>query len=86
MSRTHKIKQCFRVNIAKIEGEGEFPCPSCGTIISPDDYSGLTYEILEVKTKAKEEEEVFVQCGVCGCVFCIVGFDLLKQTGNSDEL
>ena len=37
-----------RLDLKKIDGEGDFPCPKCGATISPDDVSEETYRILEL--------------------------------------
>jgi predicted RNA-binding Zn-ribbon protein involved in translation (DUF1610 family) len=29
----------YTVDLTKIDGDGSFPCPRCGTTISPDDES-----------------------------------------------
>jgi len=56
-----EMEQGFQIDLRKIEGEGEFPCPNCGNIISPNDYSELTYCILDVKTKVDGRvEEVII--------------------------
>jgi len=76
----------FRIDLTEIEGDGEFHCPACGRTISPEDYSGLTYCILDVKTKADGRlEEVIVQCGTCGSIICLDGFDLLEDFSYADE-
>jgi len=41
-----KQVSAFRINLNNIEGSGDFPCPSCGVIISPDDDSEKTYRII----------------------------------------
>ena len=76
----------FRIDLREIEGDGEFHCPACGVTISPDDYSGLTYWILDVKTKIDGRvEEVIVQCGTCGIIICLDGIDLLEDLSCPDE-
>jgi len=80
------MERRFRIDLTKIEGDGEFNCPVCGITISPDDYSGLTYDILDVKTKADGTvEEVIVQCGRCGSTICLDGFDASQDLGYSDS-
>jgi len=80
------MEQKFQIDLTEIEGDGEFYCPSCGTTISPDDYTGLTYRILDVKTKIDGRvEEVIIQCGTCGSVICLDGFDLLEDLSCADE-
>jgi len=80
------MERRFRIDLTKIEGDGEFHCPSCGITISPDDYSGLTYSILDVKTKADGRvEEVIVQCGRCGSIISLDGFDAFQDLGCPDS-
>ena len=37
----------YRVDLTKIEGEGDFSCPKCGAKISPDDETETVYTIVE---------------------------------------
>jgi len=80
------MERRFRIDLTKIEGDGEIYCPACGITISPDDYSGVTYSILDVKTKADGRvEEVIVQCGNCRSIICLDGFHLPEDIGCADE-
>ena len=75
----------FRIDLMEIEGDGEFLCPACGATISPDDYSEMTYNILDIKTKEDGTlEEVVVQCRGCQSIICLDGFALLEEV-SSDE-
>lgn len=79
-----KMERRFRIDLAEIEGEGEFLCPACGATINPDDYSGKTYNILDTETKDNRTvEEVILQCRVCGSIICLEGFDLLEGIVSS---
>jgi hypothetical protein len=76
----------FRIDLTEIEGDGEFPCPACGMTISPDDYSGTTYNVLKVKTTSDGTvEEVYIQCGKCRSTICLVGFGTFQEPCDSDE-
>jgi len=80
------MERRFRIDLTEIEGDGELYCPACGITISPDDYSELTYRILDVKTKVDGRvEEVIVQCGTCGSIICLDGFDLLEDLSYAEE-
>ena len=46
------------IDLTKINGEGDFTCPTCGTIISPEDQSDEVYNILETKVK----NNCFIHC------------------------
>ncbi len=61
------------IDLLKIEGSGDFPCPNCGTVISPDDQSEKTYEIVETKVSGDSLEELLIQCR-CGCRIRLTGF------------
>jgi hypothetical protein len=39
----------YTIDLTKIGGSGDFPCPRCGTTISPDDCTEEVYQILEPK-------------------------------------
>jgi len=73
-----KRRSIFKVDLTKIDGEGEFPCPSCGEIISPDDDSGLPYDIVEVNAKEDSLESLTIICNQCKSVIHIVGFEELN--------
>ncbi len=63
------------INIAETEGEGSFPCPKCGTLISPDDDKEEAYKILETKVVNNELAELIISCSTCGTVIRLVGFE-----------
>lgn len=77
----------FKVNLMNIEGEGDFPCPSCGEMISPDDESGLVYDILDVEIREDNSlEEVNLICKKCGSIIQLEGFEALTDMGDLDKL
>jgi DNA-directed RNA polymerase subunit RPC12/RpoP len=69
-----KQSQVYRVDIAKIDGEGEFPCPSCGSVISPDDETEDVYVILNTKLKGDTLQELLIQCNRCKSKIQLTGF------------
>ncbi|MBS7639271.1 MAG: hypothetical protein QW600_02360 [Candidatus Bathyarchaeia archaeon] len=83
-------KLLYRIDLTKIEGEGDFPCPSCGSIISPDDESGLVYEIIDVRTDEEGRlKDLLIVCKRCGSEICLEGFEMLKDLGDlegADEI
>jgi hypothetical protein len=82
----HGMQSMFKIDLTKLEGDGEFPCPACGTTISPDDYSGITYNVLKVKMKPDGTiGEVCIQCEKCRSTICLVGFGTLQGQSGSDE-
>ena len=77
----------FKVNLMNIEGEGDFPCPSCGEMISPDDESGLAYDIVDVEIREDNSlEEVNIVCKKCGNIIQLEGFEALTDMDDLDEL
>lgn len=71
-----KTSTMYVIDLTKIEGDGDFPCPYCGTMISPEDEKENTYLIQEVKMKPNEDlEKLVIKCKSCGSVIHITGFD-----------
>jgi len=66
--------QIFTIDLSKIEGKGDFPCPSCGVGISPDDESDDVYSIVETKVRGDALEELVIQCNKCGSKIRLTGF------------
>lgn len=67
-------QQMFTVNLSTIDGDGDFPCPSCGVMISPEDESETVYTIVDTKMKGESLEELTIQCNKCGSKIRLVGF------------
>lgn len=67
------------IDLTKIDGEGDFPCPSCGTMISPEDQSDEVYNILETKVRNNGLEEILILCNRCGGKIRLVGFLSLEK-------
>jgi transcription initiation factor IIE alpha subunit len=67
----------YKVDLAKIEGSGDFPCPKCGVNLSPEDQTEDTYSIKEIKTRRDRLEEVVIQCHSCKSLIHLTGFKLL---------
>jgi len=73
-----KKSETYTVDLTKIDGDGAFPCPKCGVIISPDDETEEVYQIVETKVKGDKLAELILQCNKCGSTIRLVGF--LQQT------
>jgi len=71
---TVKKSMMYTVDLTKIDGDGAFPCPKCGSIISPDDESEEVYQIVETKVKNDELAELMLTCNKCGTTIKLVGF------------
>lgn len=67
-------KSVYVIDLTKIEGDGSFPCPKCGALISPDDDTETVYSIVETKMRGKNLEELIIQCNVCGSRIRLIGF------------
>ena len=64
----------YQVDLTKIHGDGDFPCPNCGVVISPEDETENVYCILETKVKGQTLEELVIQCNKCGSKIRLTGF------------
>ena len=69
-----KKSMAYEIDLTKIDGDGAFPCPKCGTVISPDDESEETYHIVDTKVKNDELAELLVICKKCRTTIKLVGF------------
>ncbi len=64
----------FTIDLTKIDGDGAFPCPKCGTTISPDDETEEVYTIVETKVKDDELAELVLTCNKCRSKIRLTGF------------
>jgi len=71
---THKKSMTYIIDLTKIDGDGSFPCPQCGTLISPDDETEEVYQILETKVKNDALAELVLMCNKCGSTIKLIGF------------
>lgn len=71
----------YELDLTQIQGEGDFPCPNCGVVISPEDETEDVYCILETKVKGDALEELVIQCNKCGSKIRLVGF-LIPRIDN----
>jgi len=69
-----KKTMIYTIDLTKIDGDGAFPCPKCGSIISPDDETEEIYEIVETRAKNDELAEVILMCNKCKSTIRLVGF------------
>ncbi len=66
----------YRVDLTKIEGEGDFACPKCGVKISPDDETETVYTIVETIIGHDDTlESMIIRCNKCESMINIEGFD-----------
>jgi len=64
----------YKIDLKKVSGKGEFPCPKCGTKISPDDETEDKYTIIEPKMKNDALAELVLQCNKCNSILTLTGF------------
>jgi predicted RNA-binding Zn-ribbon protein involved in translation (DUF1610 family) len=69
-----KKSAIFTVDLTTIEGDGSFPCPKCGAVISPDDETEEVYKIVDTKLVNDELAELIIMCGNCGSTIKLAGF------------
>ncbi len=81
MMKKQAVKKCklCTLDLTTLEGEGSFPCPTCGTTISPDDETEEVYKILDSKVVGDELAELLICCGTCGTKIRIVGFQQILE-------
>ena len=66
----------YRIDLTKIDGDGEFPCPRCGVNIRPEDITNDKYDILRINSENGFLEEVVIACKKCESTIYLVGFSL----------
>ena len=73
--------QMYTVDLASIDGDGDFPCTNCGVMISPEDQTENVYTIIDTKIREGELiegqpplEELTIQCNKCGSKIRLIGF------------
>jgi len=67
-------QQVTTIDLARIDGNGDFPCPNCSVTISPEDTSEKVYTIVDTRVNGDDLEELTIQCNKCGCKIRLVGF------------
>jgi phage terminase large subunit GpA-like protein len=66
----------YQVNLTELQGEGDFPCPGCGVVISPEDETEDVYVILDTKVSGDDLEELVIQCNHCKSKIRLLGFNI----------
>jgi predicted RNA-binding Zn-ribbon protein involved in translation (DUF1610 family) len=64
----------YMLDLTKIDGDGSFPCPKCGTVISPEDETEQVYKIVDTKIINDELVELVIMCSACGSNIKLTGF------------
>lgn len=81
---TLKKNASYAIDLTKIEGDGSFPCPKCGTIISPEDESEEVYKIAETKIINDELVGLLLMCRNCGSTIRLSGFQQTVEDLGSE--
>ena len=69
----------YTIELTKIEGDGDFPCPKCGKKISPDDETEEVYTIIEEKIRNNNLIALIIQCNSCLFKIALTGFPALND-------
>ena len=69
----------YKLDLTKLSGKGDFSCPRCGILISPDDTTEETYSIVEPKVNDHGLVEVVLRCNRCMSQIVLTGFALLDE-------
>ena len=64
----------YTVDLTKIDGDGAFPCPNCGVVISPEDETEQVYRIIDTKVRNDELFELTIMCNSCKTEMRLTGF------------
>jgi len=64
----------YTIDLTQIDGDGSFPCPKCGTVISPEDETEAVYKIVDTKIINDELVELVIKCNECGSNIKLNGF------------
>jgi len=71
---TAKKSAAYTIDLTKIDGDGAFPCPKCGAVISPEDETETLYKIVDTKVINDELVELVIMCTKCGSNTKLTGF------------
>ena len=64
----------YQVDLTELKGEGDFPCPNCGVLISPEDETEDVYTILDTTVNGDNLESLVIECNRCKSKIRLVGF------------
>ncbi|MCX8150582.1 MAG: hypothetical protein N3D85_03660 [Candidatus Bathyarchaeota archaeon] len=72
--KKNRVQSIYTIDLTQIEGDGSFPCPRCGALISPEDETEEVYTIVETKVANDELLELIISCCTCGTTLRVTGF------------
>jgi len=64
----------FEIDLRYLEGSGDFHCPKCGQLISPEENSNETYKIIDIKADKQGLKSIYLKCLNCNSEIKLVGF------------
>ena len=71
--------QAYKIDLTKIDGNGDFFCPKCGSKISPEDETEEIYCILNININKYGLKEIEILCNNCSSHIHLTGFSLLEK-------
>ncbi len=77
-----KKRREYELDLTRVGRNGDFKCPKCEVIISPDDQSGNVYSIKETKTIRNTLVGLLIQCNRCGNLIHLTGFSPENSTSE----
>ena len=78
----------IKIDLRSTDEEGNFPCPKCSTLISPDDETEEVYTIIETFIGLDDNlEKMVIRCNNCKSVLNLEGFiALIEETGPQIQI
>jgi hypothetical protein len=80
-----KQEHVYKIDLTKMDGNGDFACPRCGTEISPDDETESAYTILGSKANTNGLQEIEICCNKCTSHIHLTGFSVLQDLENAQK-
>ena len=72
-----------KIDLRAIEGDGDFLCPKCSIMISPDDESETVYTVLDTIVGENDcLDGVIIRCNRCHCTISLEGFSALEEESS----
>jgi len=69
----------YSIDLTVMDGDGAFPCPKCGTVISPEDETEEVYRIVNTKVMNDQLVELIIVCGSCKSNIVLTGFETVIE-------
>jgi len=74
----------YTIDLTQIDGDGSFPCPKCGTVISPEDETEQVYKIVNTKVVNDVLVELIITCSECKTNIKLTGFQQAIESSASE--